>query len=79
VSIYENNPEEIQRLYNASLDSVDLLNAGKPDFLDESEWAKMRKANVDHLKVMLGKTFWTNEQDLTVFQQAVNEHDEDGI
>lgn len=61
--------EEIQRHYNAAMDSVNLINAGKPEKMTDEEWADCLKRNKDHLKIMLAKDFWTNE-DLTPLQAA---------
>ena len=60
---------EIARHYSACLDSVNLLNAGKPEGMDDAEWADTVARNKEHLKIMLAKTFWTTE-DLTPLQQA---------
>ena len=65
-------PEDIQRHYNAAMDSVNLLNAGKPEGMTDEDWADCVQRNVDHLKIMLAKDFWTNE-DLTPLQQAAQE------
>ena len=62
--------EEIARHYSAAMDSVALLNAGKPEGVEAEEWADTVKRNVEHLEIMLDKDFWTTE-DLTPFEQAV--------
>jgi hypothetical protein len=61
--------EEIARHYSAALDSVSLLNAGKPAEMDDAEWADCVARNKEHLQIMLAKDFWTNE-DLTPLSQA---------
>jgi len=61
--------EEIQRHYNAALDSVNLLNAGQPEGMTDEDWADTVKRNKEHLEIMLAKDFWTNE-DLTPLSQA---------
>jgi hypothetical protein len=63
-------PEDIQRHYSAAMDSVNLLNAGKPEGMTDEDWADCVQRNVDHLKIMLAKDFWTNE-DLKPLQDAV--------
>ena len=65
-------PEEIARHYAACLDSVNLINAGKPESMDDTEWADCLKRNQDHLKIMLAKDFWTNE-DLEPLRLAAGE------
>jgi hypothetical protein len=53
--------EEVARHYSAAMDSVNLLNAGKPEQMDDAEWADTVARNKEHLKIILAKTFWTNE------------------
>jgi len=62
--------EEIQRNYDAAMDSVNLLNAGKPVYDTDEEWADKVRRNVEHLKIMVGKDFW-QDQDLTPFHDAI--------
>ena len=61
--------EEIARHYSAALDSVALINAGKPEKMTDEDWADTLKRNKDHLLIMLAKNFWTTE-DLSPLQQA---------
>jgi hypothetical protein len=61
--------ENIEQHYKAALDSVNLINGGKPERMSDEDWADCLKRNKDHLKVMLAKDFWTDE-DLTPLQQA---------
>ncbi len=53
--------EEIARHYSAAMDSVNLINAGQPEGMDEAEWADTVERNKEHLQVMLAKDFWTSE------------------
>jgi len=53
--------EEIVRHYSAAMDSVNLINAGKPEDMEADEWADCLARNKEHLKIMLAKDFWTNE------------------
>ena len=53
--------EEIAKHYSAALDSVALINAGKPEDMTDEDWADCLKRNKDHLLIMLAKDFWTNE------------------
>ena len=62
--------EEIAQHYKAALDSVALLNAGKPEEMSDEDWADTVKRNKEHLEIMLAKDFWTNE-DLKPLQDAV--------
>jgi hypothetical protein len=53
--------EEIARHYSAAMDSVNLINAGKPEDMTDDEWADCLARNKEHLKIMLAKEFWTTE------------------
>jgi len=53
--------EEIARHYSAAMDSVNLINAGKPEDMDDDEWADTVARNKEHLKIMLAKDWWTTE------------------
>ena len=61
--------EDIQKHYDAAMDSVNLINAGKPEDMDDAEWADTVQRNKDHLKIMLEKDFWTT-QDLAPLRNA---------
>ena len=61
--------EEIARHYSAAMDSVNLINAGKPEGMSDEDWADTVARNKEHLNIMLAKDFWTNE-DLTPLSQA---------
>ena len=63
-------PEQIAQHYSAAMDSVNLLNAGKPEEMSDEDWADCVKRNKDHLEIMLAKDFWTDE-DLKPLQDAV--------
>jgi hypothetical protein len=53
--------EEIARHYSAAMDSVNLINAGKPEDMADVDWADCLARNKEHLKIMLAKEFWTTE------------------
>jgi len=63
--------EQIQKHYDACMDSVNLINAGKPEKMEDSEWQDCLARNKEHLKIMLAKDYWTTE-DLTPLQTASN-------
>lgn len=68
---FENpTPEEVASHYSAAMDSVNLLNAGKPERISDAEWADCKKRNVDHLEIMVAKSFM-QDQDLTPLQAAI--------
>ena len=62
-------PEQIQRHFNAAMDSVNLINGSKPDFMSDADWADCLLRNKEHLKIMLAKDYWTTE-DLAPLQAA---------
>jgi len=64
--------QEIQRSYDAAMDSVNLLNAGKPEDMTDEDWADCKQRNIDHLKLQLekGAEFY-GEHDLTPFVEAI--------
>ena len=61
--------EEIARHYSAAMDSVNLINAGQPEGMDDADWADCLARNKEHLNIMLAKDFWTTE-DLSPLQAA---------
>ena len=62
-------PEQIAKHYSAAMDSVNLINGGKPEMMTDAEWADCLARNKEHLVIMLAKDFWTNE-DLAPLQAA---------
>jgi hypothetical protein len=62
-------PEQIAQHYSAAMDSVNLINGGKPEFMSDADWADTLKRNKEHLTIMIAKDFWTTE-DLTPLRQA---------
>jgi hypothetical protein len=61
--------EQIAKHYSACLDSVHLIQNGKPELMEDAEWADCLTRNKEHLKIMLAKDFWTTE-DLAPLQAA---------
>ena len=53
--------EEIERHYSAAMDSVNLINAGQPEGMEDAEWDDTVARNKQHLAIMLAKDFWTTE------------------
>jgi hypothetical protein len=62
-------PEQIAQHYSAAMDSVNLINGGKPEDMTVDEWANCLSRNKEHLKIMVAKDFWTTE-DLTPLRTA---------
>ena len=65
----ENTAEQIAKHYKACMDSVNLINGGKPEMMSDADWADCLSRNKEHLKLMLAKDFWTTE-DLSPLQVA---------
>jgi len=63
--------EEIARHYSAAMDSVNLINAGKPEDMTDEDWADTVKRNKDHLQIQLDKGDFYAGYDLTPFENAV--------
>jgi len=62
-------PEQIAKHYSAAMDSVNLINGGKPEGMSDADWADCLSRNKEHLRIMLAKTYWTTE-DLAPLQAA---------
>ena len=63
--------QEVQRSYSASMDSVNLLNAGKPKDMTDEDWADTVKRNKEHLEIQIAKGDYYAGHDLTPFQNAI--------
>ena len=64
--------QEVERSYNAAMDSVNLLNAGKPEDMSDEDWADTVKRNKEHLQIQLDKGDFYAGYDLTPFQEAID-------
>jgi hypothetical protein len=69
MTIETQTPEQIAKHYSACLDSVALINAGKPEMMTAEDWSDCLARNKEHLVLMLAKDFWTTE-DLAPLQAA---------
>jgi hypothetical protein len=63
--------QEVQRSYDAAMDSVNLLNAGKPEKMTAEDWADTVKRNKEHLEIQIAKGDYYAGHDLTPFEDAV--------
>ena len=66
--------QEVQRSYDAAMDSVNLLNASKPaDWKGtDAEWADVITRNKEHLTIQVNKgSAYYGSHDLTPFEQAI--------
>jgi hypothetical protein len=69
MTIEQPTVEQIAQHYSAAIDSVNLINGGKPEGMEDADWADTVSRNKEHLKIMLAKDFWTTE-DLTPLRTA---------
>jgi len=64
--------EQIAQHYKAALDSVNLLNAGKPEDMTDEDWQDCKQRNIDHLKIQIAKgAEYYGSLDLTPFENAI--------
>ena len=69
--VQEVTAEEVARNYSAAMDSVNLLNAGKPEDMTDEDWADTVKRNKDHLSIQIAKGDFYAGYDLKPFEDAV--------
>ena len=62
--------EQIAQNYTAMGHSVDLINAGQPEDMEDDDWTATRARNVEHLELMVAKDYWTDE-DMTAVNAAI--------
>jgi len=64
--------QKVANDYSAAMDSVNLLNAGKPEDMTAEDWADTVKRNKEHLEIQITKGVeFYGEHDLTPFVEAV--------
>ena len=61
VDEYVPTAEERAGHYSAALDSVSLINGEASEESEPGEWKASRQRNVDHLEIMVAKTWWEGE------------------
>ena len=58
--------------YSAAMDSVNLINAGKPADMTDADWADTVKRNKEHLEIQIAKgAEYYGSNDLTPFENAI--------
>lgn len=62
--------DKIAAHYTAMGHSVDLINAGQPENMEDADWTDTVSRNVEHLKIMVAKDYWTSE-DMTAVNAAI--------
>ena len=61
--------EQIQKHFDACMDSVNLINAGQPEGMEAAEWADTVARNKEHLILMLAKNIFEGF-DVTPLEEA---------
>tara|TARA_R110002012_G_C11526192_1_gene600021 strand:- start:13 stop:228 length:216 start_codon:yes stop_codon:yes gene_type:complete len=64
--------EQIAAHYTAMGHSVDLINGSKLDNMTDEEWTKTVDRNKEHLRLMVAKDYWTDE-DMTAVNAAIGD------
>ena len=62
--------EEIAANYTAMGHSVDLINGSKLDNMTDEEWTVIVNRNKEHLRLMVAKDYWTDEN-MTAVNAAI--------
>ena len=64
--------QQVAQDYKAAMDSVNLINAGKPADMTDAEWADTVKRNKEHLEIQIAKgAEYYGSNDLTPFEEAI--------
>ena len=63
--------QKVAKDYSSAMDSVNLLNAGKPEDMTDTDWADTVKRNKEHLEIQIAKGDFYAGYDLTPFENAV--------
>ena len=63
--------QKVAQDYSAAMDSVNLLNAGKPEDMTAEDWADTVKRNKEHLEIQIAKGDYYAGHDLAPFENAV--------
>jgi len=64
--------QQVQKDYVSAMDSVNLINAGKPADMTDADWADTVKRNKEHLTIQVNKgAEYYGSNDLTPFEQAI--------
>ena len=65
--------QQVAQDYKAAMDSVALLEAGKPELMTDEDWADTVKRNKEHLEIQIAKgAEYYGEHDLTPFEEAIS-------
>ena len=68
----EKTKEDIAQDYTAMGHSVNIINGSKEFWMSDSEWADLVERNKKHLRCMVAKDYWTDE-DMTAINAAIGD------
>lgn len=61
-----------QQVYDAAMDSVNLILAGQPEGVSDDDWADTLERNKEHLRIQIAKgADFYGDLDLTPFESAI--------
>jgi hypothetical protein len=64
--------QQVAQDYKAAMDSVNLLNTGKPEQMTDADWADCVARNKEHLSIQIAKgSEYYGSNDLTPFENAI--------
>ena len=63
--------QKVAKDYSSAMDSVALLNAGKPEKMTDADWTDCVARNKEHLEIQIAKGDYYAGHDLTPFENAV--------
>ena len=65
--------QKVAKDYSSAMDSVNLINAGKPEdwYGTDQDWADCVARNKEHLEIQIAKGDYYAGHDLTPFEEAV--------
>ena len=63
--------EQIAEHYASMGHSVELINSTKKSYMTDEEWNARVELNKEHLRTMVAKDYWTDE-DMTAVNAAIN-------
>jgi len=64
--------QQVAQDYKAAMDSVNLINAGKPADMTDADWADTVARNKAHLEIQIAKgAEYYGSNDLTPFENAI--------
>jgi hypothetical protein len=64
--------EDITQAYSAAMDSVNLIKAGKPQYMTDKDWEETLERNRGHLRIQVAKgANFYGDLDLTPFIDAI--------